>query len=149
MTRRLFVQFVLFALLVEASGCGDGRPQRVPISGKVLIDGRPLKHGYIRFVPTGARASGASIDSGGRFVLMCFDPADGAVIGKHQVEVMASENLSRTQTKWHAPKKYSDYRQSGLTFDVTGPTDSAVIDLTWDGAAPFVETDPDAATSGK
>src|SRR5262245_26676316 len=93
---------VLVALWICTVGCGDGRPARVPVSGKVLIDGQPLKVGYIRFVPTGTRASGGSIDAKGRFTLMCFDPADGAVPGKHQVEVLASENLSRTQTKWHA-----------------------------------------------
>jgi hypothetical protein len=140
---------LLAALLICTIGCGDGRPQRVPVSGKVLIDGQPLKVGYIRFVPTGSRASGSSIDSEGRFMLMCFEPADGAVVGKHQVEVTASENLSRTKAKWHAPKKYSDYRQSGLTYDITGPTEDAVINLTWNGGAPFVEVDADGETAGK
>jgi hypothetical protein len=41
--------------------------------------------------------------------------------------------------KWHAPKKYFRYKSSGLTEEITGPTDSLVINLTWDGGKPFVE----------
>ena len=57
----------------------------------------------------------------------------------HRVEVDGSESLSATQLKWHAPKKYFRYRTSELTQEITGPTDSLVINLTWDGGKPFVE----------
>ncbi len=41
--------------VVVLPGCGDGRPTRVPISGQVLIDGKPLTTGAVRLVPAGAR----------------------------------------------------------------------------------------------
>lgn len=141
------IAFIAFALLVVA-GCGDGRPQRVPVSGRVLIDGQPLKFGYVRFIPRGARASGGTLDESGRFVLGCFEVEDGAVLGEHQVEVMAQNPLSETEIRWLAPKKYATYNTSGLTYNVTGPTDSATLELTWKGGKPFVETIVGSAQEG-
>ncbi|MEX0642715.1 MAG: hypothetical protein WD468_08450 [Pirellulales bacterium] len=121
------------------AGCDDVRPQRVPVSGQVLIDGQPLKYGYVRFVPKGARASGGQIDHEGRFKLGCFTSDDGAVIGAHRVEVNAGEKLGETKVRWHAPKKYSEYSSSGLAQPITEATDSLVIPLEWNGGKPFVE----------
>jgi hypothetical protein len=120
-------------------GCGDGRPTRVPVAGTVLIDGQPLKHGSLRFVPANGRSSFGSLDDQGRFKLTCFETDDGALIGTHQVEVAASESLSPIKTKWHAPKKYSNYTTSGLTQEISGPIDNLEINLSWDGSEPFVE----------
>jgi hypothetical protein len=133
----------LVALLCIGSvcllGCGDGRPKRVHVSGKVLIDGQPLKIGYVQFIPQGARPAGGKIDSEGHFALTCFEPGDGAVPGVHRVTVTASEFVSSTATRWFAPKKYNDVSKSGLQQEITGPTDEVVINLTWDGGKPFVE----------
>jgi hypothetical protein len=121
-------------------GCGDDRPLRVPVSGKVLIDGKPLTHGFVRFIPSGARPSGGKLDEQGHFKLSCFEGEDGAVPGKHRVEIAANEALSSTKVRWHAPKKYNDLGTSGITQEISGPTDSVVINLSWHGGAPFVET---------
>jgi hypothetical protein len=125
---------------VALIGCGDGRPPRVPISGQVLIDGKPLTYGSVRFIPSDARASLAQLDSTGHFTLNCFDREDGAVLGKHRVSVMAAEPLSRTKVLWHAPKKYAETSTSGLEQNITEQNKLVVINLTWDGAKPFTET---------
>ena len=139
---RRSVSIAIFAAFVGVNGgCGDGRPDRVPVSGTVLIDGQPLKHGYVRFVPTGARASGGEVDGSGRFSLTCFEPGDGAVLGTHRVEVMTRERLTETKSLWHAPKKYADFKSSGLTQEIDGPSDSVEIHLSWEGGKPFVEID--------
>lgn len=130
---------LLIWTLVATAGCGDGRPARVPISGQVLIDGEPLKYGSIQFVPENARASQGRLDEEGRFSLSCFGAKDGAVRGVHQVVVTAREPIGGLKVRWHAPKKYADYATSNLKQEVTEPTDSLVIDLTWDGGKPFVE----------
>src|SRR5262245_51706742 len=103
--RRSITMIAVVILGAITVGCSDGRPQRVPVAGQVLIDGRPLRYGYIKFIPQGARASGGGLDENGRFVLGCFEAADGAVLGKHRVEVMAQKTLSETKIEWFAPKK--------------------------------------------
>jgi hypothetical protein len=112
----------------------------VPVSGRVLIDGQPLKFGSVRFTPENARMSGGMLDSEGRFSLSCFERNDGAVIGHHRVTIAAGETLSPTKVRWHAPRKYSDLGTSGLTQEIKGPDDNLVIYLTWDGGKPFDET---------
>jgi len=128
-------------LIVTMIGCSDGRPQRVPVSGQVLIDGVPLTYGYVRLIPEDARPAWAQIGSDGCFTLKTFEDGDGAVLGTHPMTIMAGEQLSETKIRWHAPKKYADPATSGLTATIDGPTDSLVIELSWDGGKPFVEVD--------
>ena len=117
------------SILATAIGCGDGRPGRVPVSGTVLIDGEPLTAGYIRFVPPNDRPSAGTIASDGRFTLGCFEDADGAVLGKHRVAVIANEVKDEVSMTWHAPQHYADYTTSGLEIEITGPTDDLRIEL--------------------
>ena len=130
---------ILLLVTIALIGCGDGRPKRLAVSGQVLIDGKPLGYGFVRFVPQGSRPSGGRLDEQGRFTLSCYGANDGIIPGVHRVEVDGSESISSTQTKWHAPKKYFRYKSSGLQQEITGPTDSLVINLSWDGGKPFVE----------
>jgi hypothetical protein len=127
------------AAVAVASGCGDGRPARVPVSGQVLIDGEPLQFGSVRFVPAGGRASYGELDKDGRFKLTCYGENDGVVLGKHRVEVAAGEPIGSTKMKWHAPKKYANFASSPLEQEINAANDSVVIKLSWDGGKPFVE----------
>lgn len=136
---RVAVCLAVLAAVGVLSGCGDGRPSRVPVAGQVLIDGKPLTYGYVKFVKQGSRPAGGYVDEQGRFKLSCYTRDDGAIPGVYQVEVNAGESLSSTQRKWHAPKKYARYDVSGLTQEITEPTDSVVINLSWDGGKPFTE----------
>lgn len=139
MNTRLPLALMLSMLLCLATGCGDGRPTRVTVTGRVLIDGKPLERGYVRFVPQGARPSGGQIGLDGRFVLTCYDGQDGAVLGQHAIEVSSNEPMPGNAMRWFAPKKYASYTTSGLTQEITGPTDNITIELTWSGGKPFVE----------
>jgi len=136
---RMLTLLSVSTITVALVGCGDGRPGRVPMSGQVLIDGEPLTHGYVRFVPKDARPSGAKLDEQGRFTLSCYGEKDGIIPGVHQLEVDASEWISNKKRKWHAPPKYFRYKTSELTQEITESTESIVINLTWDGGKPFVE----------
>jgi len=133
------VALMLVALLLLVSGCGDGRPKRVPVSGRVLIDGKPLSYGFVRVVPEGARPASGKIGPDGRFTLTTFEPGDGAVLGTHAMSVAGVEVINSTSQRWHAPKKYADTGTSDLTATIDGPTDSLIVELTWDGRKPFVE----------
>ncbi|MBA4068126.1 MAG: hypothetical protein C0501_31385 [Isosphaera sp.] len=123
--------------VLAAAGCGG--PRVVPVSGRVLIDGRPVEHGFVRVAPDGHRAATGKLGPGGRFTLTTTDPDDGCVTGTHPAEVIALETLGPGAQKWHAPKAYGEAGTSGLTVSITGPTDDLAIDLTWGGGKPFVE----------
>jgi hypothetical protein len=140
MSSRLLAVSVAVLALTAAVGCGDGRPKRVPVSGQVLIDGKPLTHGYVQFAPGDSRASTGGLDADGHFVLTCFEMGDGAVTGKHKVSVMSQEAIGQETIKWHAPKKYANANTSGLEEEISGPTDAVKIELTWGGEkGPLVE----------
>ena len=133
----------LCVFVVLVAGCSDGRPKRVPVSGQVLIDGKPLTSGAVRFIPSSGRPSVGSIDSDGKFTLGCFDRADGVIPGTLRVEVNATESIDDNTTKWLAPKKYASVETSGLSETIESPTDSLTINLSWDGApGPFIERTP-------
>lgn len=139
---------VLLAAVLLGSliaGCSDGRPRRVPVSGTVLIDGKPLTTGFIRVIPENARAAVGQIDAQGHFVLTTFDPADGCVPGTHRVEVVAYEKTASGATRTLVPEKYKDATTSDLTVTIDGPTDALVVQLTWGGQQP---TETRAETQG-
>ncbi len=122
-------------------GCSDGLPKRVPVKGRVTIDGEPLTHGYIRFFPSEGRMSGGSFDEEGYFSLSCFEPGDGALVGEHKIAILAQEPLGETKMRWHAPKKYSNPATSDLRETIDSPTESIEIELTWGKKkGPFIES---------
>jgi hypothetical protein len=131
-------RFIALALALVAAGCGDGRPKRVPVSGKVLIDGQPLAAGVIRVLPAGARSATSYLDKDGRFQLTTFNDGDGCVEGTHKVVVLGNRRHGM-RVEWLAPKKYWSPATSGLTATIDGPTDSMLIQLTWNGGQPFFE----------
>jgi hypothetical protein len=141
--RRTPAQWALLALALACAGCND-RPARYKVSGQVLIDGQPLTVGQMIVVPEDARRASAILDENGRFTLTSYDqdePGDGVVPGTHKVGITAFENIGPNRLKWHAPKKYIDPETSGLTLTVTEDTENAVINLTWEGGKPFMESD--------
>jgi hypothetical protein len=131
---------LLVVLTVGIMGCGDGRPTRVPISGIVLIDGEPLSRGTVKFVPESGRPSFGKIGQDGRFVLTCYDGNDGAIPGKHRVQVSANRGISDSKIEWFAPRKYADFRTSELQVEVTEPADDLRIELNSGGRKfPYIE----------
>jgi hypothetical protein len=140
------------AMLVSVLGCGPKRPEVVPVSGIVMIDGKPLGGGLIRVVPDGGRPASGTIGPDGRFILSCFGGNDGCITGTHRVEVSGFRNLSETERKWLAPRRYANFGASGLTATVSGPTDSMRIDLSWAGSRekePFIEQMPAEFRGGR
>lgn len=117
--------------LSALSGCGDGRPARVPVAGVVLIDGQPLNKGNIKFVPQNGRPSSSKINEDGSFNLTCYDGNDGAILGKHRVQVSSNRIISDSKIEWFAPQEYADFRTSGLEVEVTKPIEDLKVELSW------------------
>lgn len=139
-TNCLAFYFVAFGLLLlSSSGCSDRQAGLVKVSGTVLIDGKPLQHGVVRIVPADQRASVGRLNEFGEFTLGCFEIDDGAYAGNHQVEIAATTPIGSNGLKWWAPKKYARTSDSGLSVEITGPTNELLIEISWEGGKPFVE----------
>lgn len=135
----LALRFSLLLFIPLLCGCGDGRPRRVPVAGQVLIDGEPLRSGFVRVIPDHARPATGQIDRDGRFRLETFEGEDGCVLGTHRVEIIAKQSQGYTAIKWLTPKKYQDASTSELTLAVEKPIEHWELKLSWNGEEPFIE----------
>lgn len=73
------------------SGCGgtSDRPDVVPVSGKVLLNGEPVAGAQVTFHSEGSpRSAGGTTNQNGEFQLTTFDTNDGAVPGEHKVTIL-------------------------------------------------------------
>lgn len=89
-----WVYFCAVVMFAGALGCGDSaeRPDRYPVSGSVMYNGKPVSGATVSFWAEGAArpATGVS-DEEGKFQLTMFEPYDGAVAGEHKVTVLKVE----------------------------------------------------------
>jgi hypothetical protein len=127
--RPLLICFAAGMLIPGILGCNQG-PEIVPVSGQVLIEGKPLQAGFIRVLPTNGRAALGTIGPDGKFTLKTKDKP-GTLVGEHPVEISAFEFKDRRKI-WYAPYNYADYQTSKLTAKVDGPTENLQINLVWD-----------------
>ncbi|MEQ8846791.1 hypothetical protein [Botrimarina sp.] len=137
--RRTIGRPALAAAVLSAfvAGCGDGRPDRVRVAGRVTVDGQPVQFGFIQVLPENARAASGRIETDGRFTLSCFEIGDGCVPGDHRVIVDGRKVVSPSRTEWYAPQKYANPGTSGLTVAINSDTDDLLIELASPGAEAF------------
>ena len=126
-------------LLTMLVGCDRG-PARVLVSGKVLLDGKPLTFGSVMFQPPGGQPL-ADIQADGSFVMDTPGAGPGSVVGPNQIRVTCYSNQDPSVVvdpnrepgagKSLIPEKYNDFNTSGLTIDIpsTGRSD-VVFELT-------------------
>jgi hypothetical protein len=116
---------ILTLLAVVVAGCGPGGPPRAPVSGTVTLDGKPLPRGTVQFAPDAGRGTNGatgvgSIDAQGRYEIQTTG-APGAIVGFHQVGVVACEQVDLNQTSYAPsliPERYNNPLASGLTAEV-------------------------------
>jgi hypothetical protein len=133
--RRLWLLALPLAL-----GCGSGKT--APVSGRVLLDDKPLAKAKVNFQPIAREGdpnpgigSYAETDADGYFTLkMVGNDAPGAVVGMHRVEISAYDravdpNDDRTRApKNLVPPQYN--RESKLRYEVpSGGTREANFEL--------------------
>jgi hypothetical protein len=85
---------VLLCLVCFASGCGGGS-NLATVSGKVMLDGKPLADARVTFQPMseqrdpGIGSFGRTNASGDYSLTLIDDTAQGAFVGKHKVMIKA------------------------------------------------------------
>jgi hypothetical protein len=83
-------------LLLVALVAGCGKSYNVaPVSGRVTLDGHPLAHAQIRFLPTGGEdlppSFGVTDDDGSYELHLLTDGSLGAIVGENHVTISKDE----------------------------------------------------------
>lgn len=115
-----------FVVALTAIGCRHSEQATVvPVSGRVLFNGAPLKFGSVTFQPAQGQPAQGTIDSNGEFKLSTYRPGDGATPGRHHVKIacyssqdpaekanksVPSESLGESLI----PIRYTSFETSGL-----------------------------------
>jgi hypothetical protein len=137
--------WILLACLA-AAGCGSGRPETVPITGIVTLDGNPVEGASVMFMPQfeGRPALGVT-DASGNFTLTTFAPGDGAQPGQHTVTVTLQKTTGFVADKdglsggvapegvkveWLVPQRYSSPETSRLNVEVRKGVTPVKLELT-------------------
>ncbi len=86
---RCAVGLVAMACLAGCGGAGGDRPETVPVTGTVTLDGTPVAGATVAFSPSagGGRSAHGITDANGRFKLTTFEAGDGAMPGSYKVGV--------------------------------------------------------------
>lgn len=115
--------------IATVAGC-DTRPAVVPVSGKVKLDGEPLKFGSVMLQnEAGGQPAVGAIQPDGSFVLSTFAVGDGATPGSHRVRVTCyslqdpavwaeAGPMGDSLGKLLIPKKYVSFGASGLSAEI-------------------------------
>ncbi|EAQ81401.1 hypothetical protein DSM3645_23456 [Blastopirellula marina DSM 3645] len=117
-------------LIGLVGGCSSGGSlETATVTGKVSYQGKPLPYGSISFRPEAGSPAYAKLREDGTYSLSTFGNGDGAVIGKHQVLIIATETdagiapandsgIEMPVTKSVIPRKYTSFSTSQLTAEV-------------------------------
>lgn len=122
---KLNAKLILACAFCCFAGCSDNG--LAPVSGKVVIDGKPIENAAVLFQPEdgGVPATGVT-GPNGEFTLST-GGIPGAALGKNSVSVAKSvaaqpnrkiEESEIVPTKLETPVKYASPKTSGITIDV-------------------------------
>ena len=122
-------------------GCGEGKIARYPVTGTVLVDGKPYEGARVMFCPEGGseafskeRPYGVT-DQSGKFELTTFIKGDGAPAGDYKIMIRNGRPQNADEAKRWArrpklPRKYGKPDLSGVTATVNAePTELAAFEL--------------------
>jgi hypothetical protein len=119
-------------MLVAGAGCGGADlPPRVPVSGTVNYQGKPVPNVQVSFVPVDnqkSRPGQGTTDASGKFVIATFEAGDGVMPGEYKITVSALDASGGNEKKEKAAKspipiKYAKAETSGLVEKISAAKD--------------------------
>jgi hypothetical protein len=121
---RRFATMAALAVIFMFHGCGDGGPRRVPVSGTLTLNGKPLEGATVTFAPDPTNPvgtpGGAFTDKDGSYIAAS-DQRPGLAAGKYKVLVTKSALKNGAKV----PDEFKDDPMmavtSGLTIELLPP----------------------------
>ncbi|MBA2114140.1 DUF4198 domain-containing protein [Bremerella alba] len=129
----------MLCLIFLIAGCSSESPfDMAPVTGTVLYQGKPLPYGNINFRPLSGSPAFSRIDSNGTFTLSTYGDRDGAIVGKHEVLIKATDidagkpprnnsGIEMPVLQSVIPKKYTSFATSELTVEVVAGNDNHFV----------------------
>jgi hypothetical protein len=124
------------ALVISlAAGCSNSHElETASVVGEVTINGKPVEKGVVVFTPEAGRTGTGLIEPDGTFRLTTYRDGDGAIVGKHRVAVIVSDDSKSSGVEGGVvslvPPRYASAATSGLEYDVkAGQTNNAHLEL--------------------
>ena len=85
LTAHLLKLCLLTLLCLPLFGCSDGRPDVVPVKGKVTLGGKPIAGIIVHYTTKGGRPSKGITDTEGNYELHYSVEKKGARLGEHKI----------------------------------------------------------------
>ncbi len=130
--------FVILGSMTGLSGCGGGGRETVEVTGIITLDGQPVADAAVMFSgPEGGSPTTARTDAMGHFTLQAVAGSNGVAVSKLQATgtaVVGEDGLMPSSgapavSESVLPKKYADFRTSGLVVDVAKGMAEVKLDL--------------------
>ncbi|MFT5523375.1 MAG: hypothetical protein ACI9HK_001321 [Pirellulaceae bacterium] len=132
---------LLLSAVAILAGCQRG-PELASVTGKVLLDGRPLKFGGVMLQPAAGQPSLGRIQPDGTFAMSTNEINDGATVGPNKIRITCYQGQDpaygggdaieeKGLGKLLIDRRYANYSSSGLsTVVVSGTNEPLILNLT-------------------
>jgi hypothetical protein len=117
---------ISLAIVAATAGCRNANElDTAPVSGRVVLNGKPLSRGSVTFVPNRGRVANGDIQPDGTFELSTYRSGDGAIVGSHKAAVLIlrpdidpAVGPERDKPLMLIPPRYATAEESGLKYEV-------------------------------
>ena len=122
----LLFSISIVSFTVICTGCSEQRSM-TPVTGTVYYNGKPLDSGTVFFQSSHGQPSQGELKPDGSFELITLGHGEGSFLGKHLVRVESYKKQDSRRVRegdeeapgiFAIPKKYADFRRSGIEVDI-------------------------------
>jgi hypothetical protein len=130
-------------MLATLAGCGDGKIRRYPVTGTVLVDGKPAEGAIVIFCPVNATGELENLrpfgkaDASGTFQLTTVDVNDGAPAGDYKIIAQWPAPPPQGEVRDGRPPTKGPDRLKGKYYDLDSTPLSAKVEERSNTLPPF------------